>query len=262
MHINNKLIPAVVSIFLLLIALSVFGRPDKGFYTLLRIVLCLSSCFYCCINWAERRYVFFWCFTFTAILFNFLFPIHFDRDVWQTIDVIVLVFFIVFVLLKLIDSKPAKLNIIEKMENDFKTLPKNMQSKITAIAMSVKKIVDYQLEFIPKDILYTSYSKKTINNFVWAYSVKEIIKNKMEDDNKTRNIALWKIIMTIFNENLNIISNFNPQNIIKDSEYKLMWGLIQNMASMPDENQTEILVFLERDYEKRTGRQIRFMEQK
>ena len=72
-----QVIPAIVSIFFLLMAL-LEASTIKGFYTLVKIIVCLSSVYYAYLSYKSKNYFWFWFFVFMAIIFNFAVPIDFS----------------------------------------------------------------------------------------------------------------------------------------------------------------------------------------
>lgn len=85
------LIPALIAAIMLLAALA---RWPYGYYQLLRFVTCGVATYiaYSAYQWQKIWAV--WLFGFVAVLFNPFLKIHFDRDVWQFLDVITAVVFI------------------------------------------------------------------------------------------------------------------------------------------------------------------------
>jgi hypothetical protein len=93
------LIPTLIATLMLFGAL---GRWPYGYYQLLRFVVCGVSAYlaYMTYNWQKIWAV--WLFGFIALLFNPLIVIHLSRELWQPIDFICAVLFIIaaFVLKK------------------------------------------------------------------------------------------------------------------------------------------------------------------
>ena len=93
------LIPALITAIMLVGALA---KWPYGYYQLLRFVVCGVAVYiaYMAYNWQKMWAV--WVFGFIALLFNPLAPIHFSRELWQSVDVICAVLFAVisFVLKK------------------------------------------------------------------------------------------------------------------------------------------------------------------
>lgn len=93
------LIPSLIAAAILLGALA---RWPYGYYQLLRFVICGVSAYvaYMAYNWQKIWAV--WLFGFIALLFNPLIVIHLSRELWQPIDFVSAVLFIIvtFVLKK------------------------------------------------------------------------------------------------------------------------------------------------------------------
>ena len=86
------LIPSLIAATMLLLALAPW---PYGYYQLLRFVVCGVGVYvaYTAYNWQKTWAV--WVFGFIALLFNPLIPIHLSRELWQPIDVICAILFIV-----------------------------------------------------------------------------------------------------------------------------------------------------------------------
>ena len=93
------LIPALIGAIMLFGAL---GRWPYGYYQLLRFVVCGVGAYVAYLAYNRQKIWAVWIFGFIAILFNPLIVIHLSRELWQTIDFICAVLFIIvaFVLKK------------------------------------------------------------------------------------------------------------------------------------------------------------------
>lgn len=94
------LIPAIVASLMLLGALADW---PYGYYQLLRFVVCIVAVYVAFIAYNWHKIWATCIFGFTAVLFNPLIPIHLSREIWQPIDVI---WGILFILSAVIVSKP------------------------------------------------------------------------------------------------------------------------------------------------------------
>lgn len=88
LHKRPHLIPCVIAAVILLGAL---GSWPYGYYQLLRFVVCGVSVYvaFMAYNWHKL------CAIWIAVLFNPLAPIHLSRELWQPIDMVSGVFFLV-----------------------------------------------------------------------------------------------------------------------------------------------------------------------
>jgi len=89
---HPHLIPAVVA------ALMLFGALRQwpyGYYQLLRWVTCAAAVFvaYMAYTWEKKWATVF--FGIVAVLFNPLIPIHLTREIWQPIDLVCAILFVV-----------------------------------------------------------------------------------------------------------------------------------------------------------------------
>ena len=94
-----NLVPSLITAAMLLLALALW---PYGYYQLLRFVVCGAAVYvaYTAYDWQKMWAV--WLFGFIALLFNPLIPIHLSREIWQPINVVCAILFIVvaFVLKK------------------------------------------------------------------------------------------------------------------------------------------------------------------
>lgn len=98
------LIPAIIASLMLLGAL---GQWPYGYYQLLRLVVCGISVYVAFIAYNWHKIWATWLFGFIAVLFNPLIPIHLSRELWQPIDVICA---LLFVVVTLVLKKPVEEN--------------------------------------------------------------------------------------------------------------------------------------------------------
>jgi len=66
-----------------------------GYYTLLRIVICILAGFTAYIAFESDNKPWAWIFGAIAILFNPIIPIYFDKEIWGFLDAIVAIIFVV-----------------------------------------------------------------------------------------------------------------------------------------------------------------------
>lgn len=86
------LIPCIVAALMLFGAL---GDWPYGYFQLLRFVVCGASIFVAVFaNFYQKLWAI-WLFCIIAVLFNPLIPIHLSREIWQPIDIICAVLFLI-----------------------------------------------------------------------------------------------------------------------------------------------------------------------
>jgi hypothetical protein len=95
------LIPAGIAAVMLLVALAPW---PYGYYQLLRFVVCGAAGYTAFIAYSWEKMWAVWLFGFIAVLFNPLIPIYLSREIWQPIDVICGV---IFLIVTLILKEPA-----------------------------------------------------------------------------------------------------------------------------------------------------------
>lgn len=86
--------PAIIASILLLL-LAIFPLP-YGFYTLLRILVCLTAGFLAWFCYGGKKIKWAWIMGFIALLFNPLIPISLGKGLWVLIDLTVAIVFGVF----------------------------------------------------------------------------------------------------------------------------------------------------------------------
>jgi len=98
------LIPAIIAAIILLGAL---GRWPYGYYQLLRWVTCGVAVYVAFLAYAWEKKWATYLFGFIAVLFNPLLPIYLSREIWQPIDVICALLFVVvtFILEKPVEQQ-------------------------------------------------------------------------------------------------------------------------------------------------------------
>jgi hypothetical protein len=96
------LIPCIIAAIMLFLALAPW---PYGYYQSLRFVVCGMAVYVAFMAYNWHKIWALWLFGFIAVLFNPLIPIHFSRELWQPIDVIC---GILFVVVMLILQKPYK----------------------------------------------------------------------------------------------------------------------------------------------------------
>ena len=86
-------VPIILSIAMLL--MTTLKHLPHGFYTLLRLVVCLTSIFVA--SFAYKAHIRHWVYImgFIALLFNPIIQIHFNKSTWQLIDLVTAIIFVV-----------------------------------------------------------------------------------------------------------------------------------------------------------------------
>jgi hypothetical protein len=77
-------IPAIAAALLLVVAL---GQHPYGYYTFLRLAVCVAAIVVAWVAWNSNAQWATWVFAGVAILFNPLAPVYLQRSTWRPIDV-------------------------------------------------------------------------------------------------------------------------------------------------------------------------------
>ena len=89
---NILLLIAAAFLFLALID----GWP-YGFFTLLRFIIFAITAYIALMSYDAKKEIWVWIFGFLAVLFNPFIIVHFTREIWIVIDLIVGIFMIISV---------------------------------------------------------------------------------------------------------------------------------------------------------------------
>ncbi len=97
----NKLVkvPVIVSIMMLFIGFFEDFEDPKGYYTLLRIVVFLTSVYLTLFAFYINRKIWGWIFCFCLILFNPFVPVYFEKRIWLGIDPAVAITMFIFLII-------------------------------------------------------------------------------------------------------------------------------------------------------------------
>jgi hypothetical protein len=90
--------PHLISSFIaVLMLLGALGQWPYGYYILLRWVTCSAAVFVAYMAYEWQKLWATYLFGFIAVLFNPLIPIHLSRELWQPIDLICAITFVVVI---------------------------------------------------------------------------------------------------------------------------------------------------------------------
>lgn len=89
-----KTILSLLSILMLLLAIPK-GLFPYGYYNLLRLVVCGTGIFLAVISYQQKNIKWTWTMGIIAFISNPIFPMHFGKEIWVGIDIIVAVIFAV-----------------------------------------------------------------------------------------------------------------------------------------------------------------------
>ncbi|HIG93335.1 MAG: hypothetical protein A2020_00890 [Lentisphaerae bacterium GWF2_45_14] len=78
-----------------LLFVAVFGTWPYGFYQLLRWIVSITSAYTAYQLWLRGNHIWASVFILLGILFNSIAPIHFNKNMWQSIDFIAGLFLVV-----------------------------------------------------------------------------------------------------------------------------------------------------------------------
>lgn len=95
----KPLLPLFSAIIMLLVASS-NESLSRGFYQILRILVCGVSGYFSFKSWKQKYYNWAWALGTIAILFNPIAPIELDKDTWKKIDFFIAIILAGFLLRK------------------------------------------------------------------------------------------------------------------------------------------------------------------
>lgn len=76
-----------------------------GYYQLLRFFICGVSFYACILNYKVKNKVWLWIFGTIALLFNPFVKIHFDKEIWQIVDLSIGLIFWIYFFIQMKDKK-------------------------------------------------------------------------------------------------------------------------------------------------------------
>jgi len=84
----------------IIILLGALGSCPYAYYQILRWIVCAVGIYSSYLAYQSKKIIWAWIFGIIAVLFNPILPIYFIREIWQPIDVIVAVIFIIAMFVK------------------------------------------------------------------------------------------------------------------------------------------------------------------
>ena len=90
----NK-IPIIISVVLLLVPPIFNPYLEIGYYTFLRLIVCVTASYVCFVAFKLNKNIWLWTIGLIALLFNPFIPVHLKEDTWRTIDFVVGIIFFV-----------------------------------------------------------------------------------------------------------------------------------------------------------------------
>jgi hypothetical protein len=150
--------------------------------------------------------------------------------------------------------------LANKIDADFNNLPESKRQKVLSMIGQMEYALNNQIQYLPSEVLETTYAQETIKNFILAYFFELVNKQGGFHDMDSKMVAFFKVLTKIYNNDMSKIEKFNIRSVINHTDFHNMTIIVKNMMPFPIVNHIAILVFMERDYEKQTGKRIRFME--
>jgi hypothetical protein len=156
---STHLVPAVLSIIILLTA--IFFDPDDGIYDLLRLIVSGTSVLFAFTAKPSKFNIEFYMCILTAIVFNPLIKVSFDRETWQAIDLIAAAIFVYFIV-KLIKSDSENVST-------GRTVKEAEHAELEAVRLQLRlgsevKCPVHKVKMIKKPVMYGSLNPKIIES--------------------------------------------------------------------------------------------------
>lgn len=104
---KNKELLILILLSLIFLFIAVYNNFSEGFYTLLRIIITVTSCYVIYLEFIKKNF-FFYLFLTTAVLFNPIIQLHFHRNTWRIIDfstILLLIAYLIYVIINIKQSK-------------------------------------------------------------------------------------------------------------------------------------------------------------
>ena len=133
------------------------------------------------------------------------------------------------------------------------------ESKRQAYIEKTVNIVRRQLQFVPKEVAKMEDVEKIVFVYAFNYLLELHNKNKFKDERNVY-VAFGIILTKVFDADVEKIKKFTDfsTEILCDKKFENMPALIAATIDFPAENQTALLVFIERFVENKTGNKTRF----
>lgn len=90
-----KIILPIISIIMLLLAIPK-GLFPYGYYNLLRLVVCGTGAFLAVRSYKAENIAWVWTMGIIAFIFNPIFPMHLNKEIWVVIDIVIAIIFSVY----------------------------------------------------------------------------------------------------------------------------------------------------------------------
>ena len=117
----------------------------------------------------------------------------------------------------------------------------------------------YNLDCVPDSVLKMQYTKDAIQAYTWYYT--HVLYSKFNLPEQYRNLTFSSILLTLFATNKFQITSFDMK-LIRDPRFNFFPKVISLFINEKIENQTALLVCIERYIENQTGKRVRFREEK
>lgn len=174
--------------------------------------------------------------------------------------VLVIIISIIFVLIAIFTNEDSSVNKfpgIKKAYSEFEKLSIHEKNVMEKHINDLVYIVKNNIRYLPLDVFNLEYTSKTINAFVWHYTMSVFLKKFTQEQCF---ILLTIVLDKLDKESIIKFENFNTR-IFRDG-FDEMPALIGYFNGFPIENNTIILVYVEKYMERTTGKKVRYMKQK
>ena len=194
------------------------------------------------------------------LIFSIAYRISIDSPINKELTTFVLTTILIVICLFLPSNKKNsdKTLGIKKAKYEFDKLLPSERVICEKYIDDLVYVVTNNTKYLPLDVLKLEYSQKTINAFIWYYAEDKIF-NNFKDDKKFMILAL--ALEKLEKANILEIKNFNFR-IFHDERFKTMPKLMNMLNSFPLSQNTTILVFIEKYMEAKTGKKVRYMNNK
>ena len=109
---SSRIISIIFRLFTAMLLFSALDSHPYGFYTFLRIVTCIAALHVLYLAIEDNKEKWAWGFGFIALLFNPIIPFHLGKDIWQFLDIVVAILFLVSIFT--VKAKNQRIDIKEK----------------------------------------------------------------------------------------------------------------------------------------------------
>ena len=176
------------------------------------------------------------------------------------VGLILIVLFVIWVIIKVREDRSISTSDIQwgVARRVFSEASGEGKEKILAAQNVLEKIIINNIRCLPKEVLDMEYTQKAIRAFIKHY-VMYVVSQKLT--NPEHLMAVHTLTLLQLHKKGALKTSDVDFDCDKDPSFKAMPMLINAMAGLPIENQTALLIRIEKHMESILGRRVRYIGQ-